>query len=93
MYTYCATNNREARASLKPLYNLAPQKTGWVERSQRNLNWALRWDVDDGEKGAGKSEGSRLYALETNKHDIYCTDYYMLGIMLTIYTLFHLIIT
>lgn len=46
-----------------------------------NLNYALRWDVDDGEEGAGKSEGSRLYALETNKRGIYCTNYYMLGVV------------
>lgn len=52
--------------------NLVFKKVGWVERSLRNLNWVLMWDLDDDEgkkrksklEGVVKREGNRFYVLE-----------------------------
>lgn len=70
MHAYCATNIGEARASLKPLYNLAPHKNRLGRKKPKELELDPKVGCGDGEEGAGKSEGSRLYALETNKRGI-----------------------
>lgn len=51
--------------NLKDMFHWAPPKfrnterVGWVERSLRNLNWALKWDCDNEmKKGKSISKGA-----------------------------------